>query len=288
MTSSQPGRPSRRSRTPAPTTRRQGQSSRPVARASTRSTMGNSTLLVAFTGIAIVGALVLIGFAWLTSSNKGTGNGAFPSPQAPGIVTPSGIPQDGRTLGNANAKVTLDLWSDFQCPNCGTFARTYEPELVDKYVKTGVMKLVYHHFTVVDELTGGTESQDAANASWCAQDQGKFWTFHDWLYANQYGEGKGGFSQDRLVTIGQLAGLDMSKYKPCVENRQHLNDVKAESSKTPVSGTPGIIVNGVKVDNGSDPQLVPTLAQVEAAIEKAAGTASQSPAPSASASASAS
>ena len=61
----------------------------------------------------------------------------------PAQPTPTAL-ADGRSLGKAAAPVTLELWSDFQCPICGQFARTVEPALISKYVTTGTLRIVHH------------------------------------------------------------------------------------------------------------------------------------------------
>ncbi|MGZ4158725.1 MAG: DsbA family protein, partial [Bacteroidia bacterium] len=85
------------------------------------------------------------------------------------------------------------MWEDFQCPACGNFTRQIEPTIVDRYVVPGSVRLTFH-----DDAFIGQESLDAASAARCAGDQGKFWPYHDWLFANQNGENEGQFSRDRL------------------------------------------------------------------------------------------
>jgi protein-disulfide isomerase len=130
-----------------------------------------------------------------------------------------------------------------------------------------------HDFIVIDSNTGGQESADAANAARCAADQGKFWAYQDWLWANQDAEGSGVFSQDRLIQIGRLAGLDMTSFQSCVQGGAHLADVRTESASAQsasIVATPAILVQG---------QVVPAYdyATVAAAIDGVLPTASPSP-----------
>jgi protein-disulfide isomerase len=165
----------------------------------------------------------------------------------PTTFTATGQSASGRTLGNTDAPVTLDVWSDYQCPLCQSFAQTVLRQLVTKYVATGKVRVVYHDFLVIDSNVGGHESADAANAARCAADQGKFWSYQDWLWVNQGAEGSGAFSVARLLEIGREAGLDMATFQPCVEGGTHAAEVQSETAAVPASmiGTPSVEVNGV-------------------------------------------
>jgi protein-disulfide isomerase len=199
---------------------------------------------------------------------------ATPGPiVAPTVTTPADIPSDGRTLGNANAPVTLDVWVDYQCPACRVFETENRPRLIDEYVRPGKVKIVYHDLLVIDSTTGGHESADAANAAWCAADWGKFATFQDWLWANQGTEGGGAFTLDRLLEIGRRAGLNMTTFQPCVEGGAHAADVQAESAQAAadgVSATPTVLVNGQAAASNDYDTL-------SAAIDRALAAASASP-----------
>jgi len=205
-------------------------------------------------GAVIVGVLIVGFVAFLQlSGNKGTtANEPLITPGAANS-TPSSIPVDGRTLGNADAKATIDLYGDFRCSACFTFTEGGTAAQVNKQlVATGQAKVVWHDFTVIDKHDGATASRDAANAAWCAGDQNKFWTMHDWLYANQSPtEDASAFTIDRLLKIGTAAGMDMTTFTPCVQNGTHLAAIAAEEAKIPgdVTGTPATIVNGALVDS---------------------------------------
>ena len=229
--------------------------------------------------VAIVAAAVI-------SSQLGGGGSSSGSPVPPSVITPTNIPSDGRTLGDPSAPVTIDVYGDFRCSACFVFTTGgTEQNLVDNYVATGKARLVWHDFITIDR-GGTTASRDAANAAWCAADQGKFWVMHDWLYANQSPtEDASAFTQSRLTEIGREAGLDMATYQPCLDQGTHDAAIAAEQTATPaqVVATPSIIVNG-KFVAGADANSWPTYDLIKAAIDAALA----SPAPSASAGASAS
>jgi protein-disulfide isomerase len=238
-----------------------------------------------YTLIAVAIAAIVIAGAFLLTSQPKAKQQPLGSPNGPvgSAITPLSIPANGQTLGNANAPHTIDIYEDFQCPVCRDFTADVEPQIVANYVATGKAKLVWHDFVVNDANLGGTESLDAANAARCASDQGKFWPYHDWLYANQYPEavgGSGAFTKDRLKTIGQLVGIaDLTKFNSCVDGGTHDAEIRAESHPSDATGTPSIYVDGGSVLPGYSYSVI------SQALDKALGV---TPSPSAGASASAS
>ncbi len=99
--------------------------------------------------------------------------------------------------------MTLEVWTDFQCPICGQFARTVEPALVSTYVTPGTLRIVHHDaaFQGAKSSSAYDESVEAAAGARCAADQGAYWPFQDWVFANQNGENKGAFAAPRLTAI---------------------------------------------------------------------------------------
>jgi protein-disulfide isomerase len=123
------------------------------------------------------------------------------------------------------------------------------PQIIQNYVKTGKIKYVYKDLTVI-----GAESDAAAEAAACAADQGKFWEYHDTLFANHGGENSGAFSKDRLEKMAEVTGLDMGKFRTCVSKKPHakeLADAQAEAIKAGINVTPSFQINGKLVQNGN-------------------------------------
>jgi protein-disulfide isomerase len=148
----------------------------------------------------------------------------------------------GNTLGDATAPVTLEVYSDFQCPYCGQFDRTTLREIEEKYVKTGKVKVVFNHFAFI-----GDESVRAAEASECANDQGKFWEYAATVFNNQAGENVGAFSDAKLEGFAQQLSLNMDQFKQCMTDRPHLTKVQASTQsgqQRGVNSTPTLFVNG--------------------------------------------
>jgi protein-disulfide isomerase len=226
--------------------------SRALARAGTHGGGGRAgRRRVAFysVGAVIVVALVA-GAALVLLGGKGSPSGAdLPEPIAPqpSQMTLSTVPRDGLVLGNPDAAHTIAVWADYQCLNCRMFALDFEPQLISEWVATGRAKLVWHDWAVNDTLYGGTESRDAANAARCANDQGKFWEYHDWLFTNQFSEGSGAFSRARLKTIARLMGIpDQARFDACVDGGTHNAEVAADAATRPSGATyaPSVAVDG--------------------------------------------
>lgn len=140
--------------------------------------------------------------------------------------------------GPANAKVTIIEFSDFQCPYCKRGHDTVE-EVLKAYPKD--VKVVFKHFP----LGFHKEAEPAAKATYAAQQQGKFWEFHDALFNNQDKLGTDFY----LATAKELK-LDEAKFKADMNSEAAAKQVKEDSelgSKNGIQGTPGFFVNGVAV-----------------------------------------
>ncbi len=171
-------------------------------------------------------------------------------------------------LGDPNAPAKIDIYEDFQCIACEQYTTNTEPQVIKDLVATGKAYYSYHTFIVIDQATGGTESAQAANAAMCANDQGKFWEYHDMLYQNWNGEGQGAFIDKRLVAFAQSIGLDMNKFNTCFKNNTFKSQIQADISageKAGVTGTPSVFVNGKEIAPGQ----IPTYAQIQAAVQAA-------------------
>jgi protein-disulfide isomerase len=156
---------------------------------------------------------------------------------------------DGRSLGKPDAPVTLEVWSDYQCPACGQFAELVEPALVREYVTAGTLRIIDHDaaFQGARVAASYDESVEAGAGARCAAEQGKYWPFHDWLFANQVGENKGAFRDERLRSLATAAGLDVVAWDACRATGDQQAAVRAETQEgvaQGVSATPTMYLNG--------------------------------------------
>ena len=180
-----------------------------AARAQQRKRLGMLGGAVAIAAVIVALVVVLIG------GGGGDGKSGKPALKA-GESLPSqtesnarfaGIPQDGITLGDPKAKVTLVEFADLQCPFCREYTTTVFPTLVAQYVKTGQMKMVFRNVAFI-----GQDSVRAAQMAEAAALQNKLWPFIDLFYNNQGEENSGYVTDDFLRKIGGgVKGLDVDK-----------------------------------------------------------------------------
>jgi protein-disulfide isomerase len=157
---------------------------------------------------------------------------------------------EGSALGPADAPALVEVFSDFQCPNCRQFAQSVETRLIDTYGPTGQVRIDYKHYIVIDGNVGGSESRQAAEASECAAQQNQFWPYHDILFANWRGEGVGSFTNQRLVAMAETIGLDMEAFNTCFNSNATSGIVSADQADGTVrgvNGTPTVFINGAAV-----------------------------------------
>jgi protein-disulfide isomerase len=154
---------------------------------------------------------------------------------------------DARTVGAADAPVTIELWEDFQCPACGMITRATEPRLLEEYVATGKVRLVYRDMAFL-----GQESIDAAVGARAAQQLlggDAFWRFHDLLFYNQDGENEGAFAREVLADMAVSMGIDRTAFLAALDDPDLIAAVQAETragAEAGISSTPTLDINGMK------------------------------------------
>ena len=161
------------------------------------------------------------------------------------VIFSTTAPVSGLTIGDPNAKVTVEEFADFQCPWCQYYVQEIEPSIISQYVETGQ---VYYKYIPLAFI--GQESVDAAQASYCANDQGKFWEYRAYLYTNHTGENVGDFTQDNLLAFAKSIDLDMDTFTTCLTTSAHaqeLADNDVYASNAGMSYTPSFLVNGTLV-----------------------------------------
>jgi len=174
-----------------------------------------------------------------------------------GRAAGSGAEPGHPSQGDADAPVVMIEYGDFQCTFCGRFAREVEPRLEEKYIESGTLRMEWRDFPYL-----GRESVNAALAARAAQEQGKFWEYHDLLYENQ----SGGFSEERLIELAREAGLDVERFEEDLASGRFESAVAEdfqEGQEMGITGTPTFVING-RVVAGLQPVEV-----FEEAIERA-------------------
>lgn len=187
----------------------------------------------------------------------------LPPIAAPISLTPTAL-ADGHALGRSDAALVVEVWADYQCPYCARFTAEVEPQIVSAYVATGKVRLVFRNLAFL-----GEESRWAAVAAHLAEQQGRFWPFHDYLFANQQGENAGSFTVDRLEEIAGRIGLDRSAFDAGMElsaARSAFAEIRTEmetdATRLGIHSTPTVVVDGTALEAND-------WASVKAAIDAA-------------------
>jgi protein-disulfide isomerase len=200
-------------------------------------------IIIGIVGVALALAGVLIA---LSTKN------AFAPAGAIVPITPFPRPAAHQNaMGDPNAPVKIDEYSDFQCPACLSFYKGTEKLIADQYVAANKVYFVYHSMGAWI----GPESAAATEAAYCAGDQGKFWDYHDMLFDNWTGENVGDFGNQRLQAFAGALGLNMDEFRSCFDNHKYASQVaqdRAEGEKLGVKATPTFFINGKKFE-GAQP-----------------------------------
>src|SRR3954465_14440066 len=204
---------------------------------------------------ACVGAIM--GFA--IGQHVSTKNGAPIRPamaQQPNPPTaPAGSDQiykvtlgDAPQLGDADAKVTIVEWSDFQCPFCGRVIDTVH-QIEKNYGRD--VRIVFKQ----NPLPMHANAPYAAKASLAAQKQGKFWQMHDKLFEANNSHQPDALAQPKVDDIARAIGLDMDRFQKDVaspEIAQIIQADQAQAQKLGANGTPHFFINGDRI-SGAQP-----------------------------------
>jgi protein-disulfide isomerase len=149
------------------------------------------------------------------------------------------------TAGKADAAVTLVEFSDFQCPFCARFVPTLK-QIEAAYGDR--VKIVYRQYPIVSLHPNAFK---AAEASLCANEQGKFWQIHDMMFQEQ-----AQLSIRELKVMANRLGLDQTKFDSCLDSGRYAEQIQndlAEGSRAGMTGTPALFVNGIEIPGGAVP-----------------------------------
>lgn len=205
-----------------------------------RSRSSNGRRIVLPVLVAVIAGLAAIGLA--VSGNDST---AEPATTVTTVAGETTSPADPMALGDPDAPVVMVSYSEFQCPFCGRYARETEPELIERYVDTGVLRIEWRDFPYL-----GEESVIAATAARAASAQGEFWSFHDRLFADQPQPNSGRLTTAFLEGIATEIGLDLERFRSDMNSVETMSAIDAdfdEALSVGVNGTPAFMINGEPV-----------------------------------------
>ena len=129
-------------------------------------------------------------------------------------------------LGSQTATVTIVEIGDYQCPACKSWFDNTRQDIIENYVDTGKANLVF-----IDMPFIGADSVSAAEATYCANDQGMYWDYHVKLYQFQQHENDGWANIDRLTAIAFDLGLDTEKFNECMNSKKYYSQVNLNKQK---------------------------------------------------------
>jgi protein-disulfide isomerase len=136
------------------------------------------------------------------------------------------------TVGSPQAPVGVIMYSDFECPFCGRFARQTLPVIMTDYVSTGKVTLGFRHFPLKHIHPN---ARDAAEAAECAGIQGRFWEMHDALFREPKE-----LTRDKVLTKADKIGLNVGSFEKCLrgETAARVDADFTEARQMEVRGTP--------------------------------------------------
>lgn len=168
------------------------------------------------------------------------------------------------TAGQPDAAYTIVEFGDYQCPSCRYFATSVKTLIDLTYVETGIAKFEYRDFP----LDQHQHAFLAARASWCADDQGQYWPYHDALFRAQRDWSVAGNAARHFNRLARELGLDAGDFSSCLDSDRHADAVTASvmlGQRMGIGGTPTVVVKPPEgawlVLSGAD------FAQIQAVIE---------------------
>lgn len=195
-----------------------------------------SHYLIPIVMLLVGGLVVLAVWSQRTPENTVNNNHEMPIDLGLGNLPP---------LGDENAPITLIEFSDFQCPFCASFFTNTEMIFRSELIETGKMKIYWRDFAFL-----GPESELAAEAARCANDQDQFWQYHDLLFLSQGEENQGEFNKNSLGELADGLGLDREQFDQCLDSNKYRDAVREDTRvgrDLGIQGTPTVFINGERI-----------------------------------------
>jgi protein-disulfide isomerase len=187
-----------------------------------------------YLGIAVL-VVAAAGVFLLTRGTSSTNSNTLP-------LFPLVVTSQNPVLGSKSAPYSILEFGDFQCPTCDYWYKTQEKIIVQNLVNPGKAKLVWFDFIIYN-----SDSRLAASAAYAAGEQGKFWEFHDLLYANQGQANSGWATQQLMTSFAQQLGLDLTAFTQSMTVGKYNSLLDANfraGEQVGINGTPTFFVVG--------------------------------------------
>lgn len=157
------------------------------------------------------------------------------------LLTAEKLLKNGSPIqGSSRAPITILEWGDYQCTFCYRFHESSLKVIQKEYIETGMVNLVFKDFPL-----NGPDSVLAAEATYCANDQGRYWLYHDELYTNWAGERTGWITDNSLNMFAESVDLDIEKFNSCLDDhkyRQKVLDLEQFGRNIGIDATPSFFV----------------------------------------------
>ncbi len=150
------------------------------------------------------------------------------------------VSQGSPIMGASDAPITIIEFGDYQCPNCKKWFLNTKPDIVTNYIDSGKVKLIF-----MDIAFLGKDSIPASIATYCAEEQGKYWDYHGFLYSNQLSIDNGWANSDSLKGYASNLGLNMDMFVSCLDSTKYQKRVQfntEEAQNNGVTGTPTFFI----------------------------------------------
>ena len=188
--------------------------------------MGKYYLLIPIVIGIIAGLIVVMSTVDNTSSNELTIQ----------KLTENGSP----IMGDPNAPITILEWGDYQCTFCYKFHQNTLDVINEEFIETGKIKVIFKDFPL-----NGPDSKLAAEASYCAHDQDKYWEYHDQLYENWEGERTGWITRESLSKFAESINLEIVEFNKCLDENKYenkINSIYEFGNEIGIDATPSFLV----------------------------------------------
>lgn len=234
-----------------------------------RSTPERSSLTPLY---VILGVVALAGIGVLLFQlSRGDAGATEPVPVS---IDPTALQRvQGVAIGREDAPVVIYEFADFQCPGCSQFAAFVAPLIKERLVEPGLVRYVHYDFPLTSIHR---HAFLAARAARCADEQGRFWEYHDLLYGRQPQWSEAGDAAGRFIDYAAETGLDESAFESCLRSDRFAEEVTRSlrfGESLDIPGTPTLIINGKRL-----PQT-PSFSELERIVREEAGVAADTAEP---------
>ncbi len=155
------------------------------------------------------------------------------------------IPSFAKFEGSNSATLDVVEFGDYQCPFCEKFFQQTEPPITKDYVNTGKAKFYFLDFAIV-----GPDSLTLSQGAWCADEQGKYYEYHNYAYSHQGPENSGWGTAEKVKTFASDLGLDTQKFNSCLDSKKYeprVQQLYQLGQNLGITGTPTIFVGNEKI-----------------------------------------